>query len=364
MPKVKVCHVTHGIVGSGVEQVIFNYCSRMTDKFQFDILYQYEPNPEILKKFQDAGFNCIQVPSKVSHPVKHLWTIYKLFKNNHYKIVHSHLDYFMNSYICLLAMLAGIKKRIAHHHQAYQNKNVMFSLLCAVLRLPCKLFGTDWLACGEVAAVNGWGRGAVKNGRVTILPNAIDPDQFKFSESARKEIRKRYGFKDDDFVIGHVGRFFPQKNHNFLIDVFFEVLKQKPNAKLLLLGDGTLQENIQRKVDLLGIGDSVIFAGIQKDTAPYYSAMDVFCFPSLYEGLGIVLLEAQFSGLPCYVSDVVPDEVCISQKFCKNPFDAFQWVKKITTTPVDVNARTSLLKNEKYDINCVFSKLLRIYEGN
>lgn len=361
MSKIKVCHVTHGIVGSGVEQVIFNYCSRMTDRFQFDILYQYEPNPEILKKFQDAGFNCIQVPSKVSHPVKHLWTVYKTFKSNHYKIVHSHLDYFMNSYICLLAMLAGVKKRIAHHHQAYQKKNVMFSLLCAALRIPCKLFATDWLACGESAAIDGWGCHAVRNSQVTILPNAIDPGVFKFNEIARQKIRSQYGIGVDDFVVGHVGRFFPQKNHFFLIDVFFEIHKQNPCAKLLLLGNGPLQEIIQRKVDSLGMGNSVIFAGIQKDPAPYYSAMDAFCLPSLYEGFGIVLLEAQFNGLPCFVSDSIPKEACISTHFYYlNVLENVKKWREVLLNCCKRNAKNAC-EDSCFDINKSYSMLLDLY---
>ena len=115
---IRVCQVLHGIVGGGSEQVVLNYCSRMHD-VHFDLLYQYEPNPQILERFREAGINCIQIPDKVHHPLKHLWTMFKIFRNGNYDVVHSHLDWFMNSYVCFLAMLAGVKKRIAHHHQAY-----------------------------------------------------------------------------------------------------------------------------------------------------------------------------------------------------------------------------------------------------
>ena len=148
---------------------------------------------------------------------------------------------------------------------------------------------------------------------MTVLPNAIDPERFKFSESARREIRAKYGIADDDFVVGHVGRFYPQKNHEFLIDVFSEVRLQKPNAKLLLLGDGPLQEKIRQKVETLGLAESVVFAGLQKNPAPFYSAMDVFAFPSLWEGLPLTLVEAQYSGLPCVVSENVTREVVVTE---------------------------------------------------
>ena len=135
---VRICQVLHGIVGGGSEQVVLNYCSRMHD-FHFDLLYQYEPNPQILERFNEAGINCIQIPDKVHHPIKHLWTMLKIFRQGRYDAVHCHLDWYMNSYVCFLAMLAGVKKRIAHHHQAYSK----WISLCALMRIPCKLFATQ-----------------------------------------------------------------------------------------------------------------------------------------------------------------------------------------------------------------------------
>ena len=380
---IRVCQVLHGIVGGGSEQVVLNYCSRMRD-IHFDLLYQYEPNPQILERFNEAGINCIRIPDKVHHPLKHLWTMYKIFRQGKYDVVHCHLDWFLNSYVCFIAMLAGVKKRIAHHHQAYSISSNCHSghdfsgchsglragitmsikeLLCSILRIPCKLFATHWLACGEAAAIDGWGKNAVKKGRVTILPNAIDPERFKFSEFARKEIRTKYGIKDDDFVIGHVGRFYPQKNHDFLIDVFSEVRLQKPNAKLLLLGDGPLQEKIRQKVETLGIAEAVIFAGLQKEPAPFYSAMDVFAFPSLWEGLGIVLLEAQYNGLPCVVSEAVPKEVFVTNFYDQlNGFKSKIWMSSIVCFN-SVN-RNCEVQSSKYDINVRYCELKKIYGKN
>ena len=377
---IRVCQVLHGIVGGGSEQVVLNYCSRMSD-IHFDLLFQYEPNPQILERFNEAGINCIQIPDKVHHPLKHLWTMFKIFRKGRYDVVHSHLDWFMNSYVCFLAMLAGIKKRIAHHHQAYSISsnshsglfvtpdlfrggitNFIKRTLCSIMRIPCKLFATHWLACGEAAAINGWGEGAVKKGKVTILPNAIDPERFKFSESARREIRAKYGIAEDDFVIGHVGRFYPQKNHEFLVDVFRDVRQQKPNAKLLLLGDGPLQEKIRQKVETLGIAESVIFAGLQKDTAPFYSAMDVFVFPSLWEGLPLTLVEAQYAGLPCVVSENVTSEVFVSNIYDRlNDFKSKIWMSSIVCFE-SVN-RSSEVQSSKYDINVRYGELKKIYEN-
>ena len=353
---IRVCQVLHGIVGGGSEQVVLNYCSRMSD-IHFDLLFQYEPNPQILERFNEAGINCIQIPDKVHHPLRHLWMMFKLFRQGHYDVVHCHLDWYMNGYVCFLAMLAGVKKRIAHHHQAYSK----WKILCAMLRIPCKLFATHWLACGEAAAINGWGKSAVAKGKVTILPNAIDPERFKFNEAARREIRARYGIAENDFVIGLVGRFFPEKNHDFLIDVFFEVLKIKSDAKLLLLGDGPLRENVRQKVESLGIADAVIFAGLQKNPAPFYCAMDVFCLPSLREALGIVLLEAQYNGLPCVASEAVPKEVCVSQLVNFLPLSVNEWSKNICLIKNENRSNCVNVQSLKYDINLTVGELKQLY---
>ncbi|MEE1277134.1 MAG: glycosyltransferase [Fibrobacteraceae bacterium] len=355
---IRVCQVLHGIVGGGSEQVVLNYCSRMHD-IHFDLLFQYEPNPQILERFNEAGINCIQIPDKVHHPLKHLWTMFRIFRKGDYNVVHSHLDWFMNSYVCFWAMLAGVKKRIAHHHQAYHPTNPLLILLCALMRIPCKLFATHWLACGEAAAINGWGKRAFEKSKVTILPNAIDPERFKFNETARHEIRVKYGIAENDFVVGHVGRFYPEKNHEFLIDVFSEVHKQKSNAKLLLLGDGPLREHIMQKVDSLELTNFVIFAGLQKNPELYYSAMDVFCLPSIREALGIVLLEAQYNGLPCVVSEAVPREVVISKSFVFLPLkSAFEWKKNLMTP-----TRENKLHSDKFNIKKYKLKLTQIYCG-
>lgn len=197
---------------------------------------------------------------------------------------------------------------------------------------------------------------------MTILPNAIDPERFKFNEFARKEIRAKYGIKDDDFVIGHVGRFYPQKNHDFLIDVFAEVRKQKMNAKLLLLGEGPLQDKIRQKVESLGLAEAVIFAGLQKEPAPFYSVMDVFAFPSLWEGLPLTLVEAQYSGLPCVVSENVTKEVDVSSNIEYLQMQKKLWIKSLLETSENKIRKTKLPQSEKYDINVTARILRNIYE--
>lgn len=355
---IRVCQVLHGIVGGGSEQVVLNYCSRMRD-IHFDLLYQYEPNPQILERFNEAGINCVQIPDKVHHPLKHLWMMFKIFRQGKYDVVHCHLDWYMNSYVCFLAMLAGVKKRIAHHHQAYSK----WSLLCSLMRIPCKMFATHWLACGEAAAINGWGERAVAKGKVTILPNAIAPDRFKFSEISRKEIRAKYGIKDDDFVIGHVGRFFPEKNHKFVIQLFKEVLRQRANSYLLLVGNGPLQQAIQEKVNELGIADRVIFAGLQKDVVSFYCAMDVLLLPSTREAFPMTLVEAQYNGLPCVVSEAVPRETAITDNVYPLPInDIKPWCERLGVMELAINREQPQIKSDRFDINRCYKMLESFYQ--
>lgn len=378
---IRVCQVLHGIVGGGSEQVVLNYCSRMRN-IHFDLLYQYEPNPQILERFREAGINCIQIPDKVHHPLKHLWTMFKIFRNGNYDVVHSHLDWFMNSYVCFLAMLAGVKKRIAHHHQAYtvsqpsrSSCNVTPDLfrggiayfiktaLCSLLRIPCKLFATHWLACGETAAINGWGKRAVKKGKVMILPNAIDPERFKFCESARREIRAKYGIADDDFVIGHVGRFFPEKNHKFIVELFSEYSQNHSNCELLLVGNGPLQTEIQNLVKQKGLENKVVFAGLQKDVVGFYSAMDVLLLPSTREAFPMTLVEAQYNGLPCIVSSAVPKETAITDYVFPLSIDeARSWCEMLSSPNVVVERKNPQIKSERFDIRKCYGMLESLYQ--
>jgi len=359
--EIKVCHVLHGIVGGGSEQVVLNYCSRMPD-IKFDLIFQYDPNPLVLERFCEANINCIQIPDKVHHPFRHLIALYRCLKKGGYDVVHSHLDWYMNAYVMFLAMLAGVPKRFAHHHQAYHSSNPLLKVLCAILRIPNKFFSTHWLACGNAAALNGWGKSAVNKGRVIVLPNAIDPVRFEYNSELRKRIRKQFNIPDESFLIGHIGRFFPEKNHKFIIDVFESLRSQRPNSKLMLVGNGPLQNSIRKLVEEKRLGNSVIFAGLQKDTAPFYCAMDVLLLPSVREAFPMTLVEAQYNGLQCVVSNSVPNEVSISNLVKPLPINnCAPWVEQLREMLLlDSRAETSIT-SDQFDIRKIYKQLEKLY---
>ena len=167
-------------------------------------------------------------------------------------------------------------------------------------------------APSDLAAKYTFGEKAYKAGSVTILHNAIDLGVFHYDESGRTAIRDIFGVSEDALLVGHIGRFMTQKNHVFLLSIFVEILKRKPNSKLLLVGNGELEQQIREQVTKLGIAEYVIFAGVRSDVLQLLSAMDVFVFPSLYEGMPNTVIEAQATGLPCVIADTITKEANIT----------------------------------------------------
>ena len=199
----------------------------------------------------------------------------------------------------------GVGHVIQHSHSTQLSETLPgkvrnFTMLCIFGRRA-----TDFAACSEAAKKMFFWK---KPEDIYLMRNAIDVDKFIFSPEKRESLRSALGIVTDTPLLGHVGRFTKQKNHTFLIQVFAEVLKLRPDAKLLLLGDGVLLEPIRVMCSQMGMEDSVIFAGRQTDVAGYMSAMDIFMLPSLFEGLPIVLVEAQANGIPCLAADTITPE--------------------------------------------------------
>lgn len=167
-------------------------------------------------------------------------------------------------------------------------------------------------APSDLAAKYTFGKKAYNEGNVTILHNAVDLNVFRYDEMGRIAVREEFGVERDTLLVGHVGRFMTQKNHGFLLDIFGELLKKKPNSKLLLVGKGELEQQVREQVATMGITEQVIFAGIRSDIPQLMSAMDMFLFPSLYEGMPNTVIEAQATGLPCLIADTITREANIT----------------------------------------------------
>ena len=218
------------------------------------------------------------------------------------------------------------------------------------------------MCCTEYAGRWLFGDKIFNKGKVNILNNAIDLDKFKYNEELRKQKRKELNISDDTIVIGHIGRFVAQKNHRFLIEIFNDLHKINNNTKLLLIGQGPLEDEMKNLTNKYKISDYVIFLGQRNDVNDLYNAMDIFALPSLYEGLGMVLIEAQCSGIKCIASSVVPKDVCITENINFLDFDSENWVNylKGLDNKYSRKAKFNELVN-KYDIKKEALKLNQMY---
>lgn len=304
---VRVAQIMGKWVGGGVESVVMNYY-RYIDrtKIQFDFICDDDSTNIPYEEIEKLGGKVILIPP-YQKVFKYHNKLKKILKEGHYKIVHSHINT-LSVFSLFAAKCAGVPVRIAHSHSTTNKKEKKKNLLKQVLRPFSKLFATDYMCCSELAGRWLFGDKEYDKGNVYLLNNAIDLEKFKYNESLRKEKRKELGISDDTLVIGHVGRFVAQKNHDYLIDIFNEIHKKNNNSVLLLAGQGPLMEEIENKAKELNLDDSIKFLGQRNDANELYQAFDVFLLPSLYEGLPVVGVEAQAAGLLCYLSDDMTKE--------------------------------------------------------
>ncbi len=233
----------------------------------------------------------------------------RILKEGGYRIMHVDASTPYDVVLALAAKMAGVKTVVFHsHNEDYEHKATLRNALMPFFRFLIPFCVTDYIAVSEAAAKFMFPKKVVRNRQYRLIPNGIDADRYGYDPSVREAYRKRFGW-GDRFVVGHVGRFVYQKNHDFLVDVFAELKKKRDDALLVLIGDGELQDKVRNKVERLGLTDSVVFFGVTHEVPQLMQAMDVFLFPSRYEGLGIAAVEAQAAGLPTVVTDGLPKEL-------------------------------------------------------
>lgn len=294
-------------------------------------------------------------------PLMYYRKLYNIINREKYDIVHVHGSSSMMFLQLLVAKRLGVKVRIAHS----RNTNSDYNLLNQLLRPIFKKLYTDKFACGKEAGE--WLFG--KNEKFTIIPNGKDCEMFEFKNEVRNQYRKKYNLKDK-IVIGHIGNFNEQKNHEFLIKVFYELSKQKENYYLVLVGNGPLENKIHQRVIELGLENKVLFLGQipVEEVSKWLNAMDIMLFPSKYEGFPNVLIEWQISGLPCLISSAITKDVKITnlvrfESLEKTPKD---WAKDIEEIKLEDREKSkemikTEIKNNGYDIKENAKKLEKKY---
>lgn len=339
----------------GIETMLMNYYRHIDrTKVQFDFLVHRDFRADFDDEIEALGGQIYRVPPMNPLKMSYWKVLDNFFRAHPYEIVHCHLNY-KSGIVLAAAKRAGIPVRVAHAHTASMSAG--FSKFARIVMKPLiPRTATHYLACGKAAG------DAIFGGKpYALIANAIDAEALRFRQEVRRRMRGELEL-GDPFTVIHVGRFSEEKNHAFLLDAFAEVLKQEPNAKLVLVGDGPLRADMEQKAAALPEG-SVRFLGIRKDVPDLLQAADVFAFPSIFEGLPVTMIEAQASGLPCVKSATVTDECIVTDLVTTLPInDAAAWVDAILRTrSIPRTDRLADIQVSGYDIVTAANKLERFY---
>ena len=364
---IRIAHIVGKWLGGGVEAVIMNYYRHINhDKIQFDFICDNDSTNIPYEEIEKMGGKVLLIPP-YQDVVKYHKELKKVLQDGNYRVVHSHINTLSVFSLCA-AKCAGVPVRIAHSHSTTNKKEKKKNLMKQVLRPFSKVFATDYMCCSELAGRWLFGDKEYNKENVYLLNNAIDLEKFKYDESLKKKKRKELGIKNSTLVIGHIGRFVAQKNHDFLIDIFNEIHKQNADSILLLAGQGPLVENIKNKVKELQLEDNVKFLGQRRDANELYQAFDVFLLPSLYEGLPVVGVEAQAAGLLSYLSDDMTKETKVlditkfmslnntPEEWANNILNDINKYKRIDTSQ-EMTAKSFNIKEEAKKLEEYYLKL-------
>ena len=339
----------------GIETMLMNYYRHMDrSQIQFDFLVHRDFRADFDDEIEALGGRIYRVPPMNPVSGSYRKALADFFRDHPYRVVHCHLNY-MSGVVLSAAKKAGASVRIAHAHTA----SMAPGWKQAVRRL-CKYLipgtATHLFACSTEA-----GQAVFGKRDFSIMANAIDAKQFQPDVAIRSEVRSELGL-GNAFTLMHVGRMVYAKNHVFLLDVFAEVLKTDPFAKLVLVGDGELRSEIEAKVSTLPEG-TVLLLGNRTDVSRLLQAADVFVFPSIFEGFGITLVEAQAAGLPCVKSSTITDDCVVTELVKSLPIeDSGYWAKcVIAARNTPRTSQLSSIESSGYDITSAVQKLTRFY---
>ena len=322
---IRILQIVNNMQRAGLETVLMNYLRGIDkNKFQFDFLTHRSKEAAYDEEIKKMGGRIYHMPRLYPQNYHVYMREMAYFFDQHpeYRIVHSHID--AMSYLPLLAAKrAGVPIRIAHSHNTGIDVNY---------KLPLKLLfkqgiphvATDFFACGNQAG------NFLFNGRpFFLMKNAIEVKRFAFSNIRRSEVRRELGVNENDVLVGTAGRLSYQKNQEFLIDVFAEVVLHRTNMKLFIIGDGEDRKKIERQIHRLNLDRKIKLLGSRQDMDRIYQALDLFVLPSRFEGIPVVGIEAQAAGLPCLFSDVVSGEAIYSNRSIKLPLSKKTWISNM-----------------------------------
>lgn len=330
MEPIRILQIVPAMNAGGMETFIMNvYRAIDRTKVQFDFLYHYDMPCFYDDEIEALGGRIFKLTVRQDNQLpRYLHQLNRFFAQHpEYRVIHGHYSGF-GMFYNPIARRHGVTVRAGHSHNTNYEHNLV-GLLDRGMSWFFPFGLTHRFACGIPA-----GNALYRGRKFTYLPNGVDAAAFAPNAQARARVREEWNIPADAPVYGHIGRFTQQKNHSYLLEIFREILTRQPQARLLLLGDGPMLEQVRQQAQ--PFGEHIIFAGVQKNTRDFYSAMDAFLLPSLFEGLPVVLVEAQAAGLPCFVSDTVDRSAAFSSRVAFLPLNAASaWADAVTAAQPD-----------------------------
>lgn len=335
----------------GVESFLMNYVGNMMDEENVFEFVFFDSVPSFFPDSVVGSCRYFVVPSRT----KNWWKFYKglraIVRTGGYDVLWYNACTLSDITLVKLAAKYQVPCRIVHSHNSENMGNKLAGILHNIHKKQIGAYTTECFACSEGAAAFMFPQGTKD---IRIINNAIVAENYRFDVAVRQRIREELGLKEE-LLVGHVGRFHMQKNHVFLIEVFQNVVQKNPSAKLLLVGDGGLKEQIRQMAKERGIIDHIIFLEKRTDVNALLQAMDVFLFPSLFEGLALALTEAQAADLPCVVADTIPEAAILTEKVSVVPLErpAEEWADRVLESAAryaDRKDQSGLIRQKRYDI--------------
>lgn len=355
MEKIKILMVLGNTRLAGTQAFIMNLLRNLDlEKFQIDWAVNNEgEGGGISQQIRDFGCNIFFLPYFKVYNYFSFVKAWRIFlKGHHYDIVHAHSTNSAAIYLRIAKQLGCVT--IAHSHSAGYRGNKIQQLAKRVFAKGVKHVADYWFACSDSAALRLFGKNYKTYPRYYTIPNAIDVEAFKYNEETARRVRKQLGISDTALVCGHVGSFTSPKNHIFLLRIFDEVLKRNPDARLVCCGIGEKLPAIKEMAGLMGIIDKITFTGAVLNVSEYMMAMDVFVFPSLFEGFPVSVIEAEASGLPIIMSDTITNEIDLTDLIHRYSIDETPdvWAKAICETRFNDRLEyNSVIANTSYCIH-------------
>lgn len=364
----RICCYCERWESGGIESFLNNVLNRLDlREVEVDIVTADLRQSVFTAGLEQKGIHFYQL-SGSQQKLRQNWRMFRqLLEQRHYDVIHFNLFQGLSLYYARLAQKAGIPVRIAHSHNTALRPSRTRPLKLLLHRAGKLLFlrsATDLWACSTPAAEFLFSRKIAREGQFRFIPNGIETERFRFDPAQRDAVRRALGL-EKEFVIGNVGRLCAQKNQEFLLDIFAEVVKQKPDSRLLLVGTGELEPALKARAKALQVADKVIFYGVSDRVETLLWAMDVFAFPSRFEGLGIVAVEAQAGGLPVLCSEHVPQEARITALFHALPLNAGAqaWAEALVCSDAAEKPRDTWqqVRAAGFDVEDVARKIERYY---